>query len=261
MKTLSYNRIRHRVTSRETVHARNESKDAHTFFGGPSHEPFFSRAFGFGQVQPVQRKCDECEKEDKVQRSVNNKEDEMAVTPTFSEREGAEQNTRHFANCEGVSVSGHTDANYGNSMTAPGSSAPAKDCSDCSGEECVTNNGTVISTFTTNPQVTLPSVPSGLSECEAKAVENFINTTLMAHEQQHVAAFNTYRGTVKTPYKYKGCASGLDAHTQQIHDNIEAARKTRSDAKSAALDANGANIFNIKCKCPDPEPEADAESN
>jgi hypothetical protein len=266
MKTSSYNRVRHRVTPRDTIHAKNENKDAQTFFSVPIHKPFFRPAFGFGQVQPVQRKCTECEKEDKVQPKNDpmqqqvEKEDEMAVTPTFSQRDIMEQNTRHFANCDGVTVQGHTDANYGNSYSSPGSSTPSKDCDGCSDEDCVTNTGTVVSVFTTNPQITLPSVPAGLSECEAKAVENFINTTLMAHEQQHVAAFNTYRGTVKTPYTYKGCASGLDAHTRQIHDNIEAARKIRSDAKSAALDANGANIFHITCECPDPEPEADAEA-
>jgi hypothetical protein len=182
-------------------------------------------------------------------------EKEKLGIPTFSERSVVEQNTRHFADCNGVSVEGHTDANYGNSYTSPGTTAPASDCTDCTGEDCVVNTGTVVSVFTANPQITLPSVPSGLNECEQKAVQQFINTTLRAHELQHVAAFNTYRGTVRTPYTYRGCASGLDAYTQQIHDNIESARKSGSDARSSALDANGANIFNVTCNCPDPEPE------
>jgi hypothetical protein len=182
-------------------------------------------------------------------------EKEKSGIPTFSEHGVVEQNTRHFGDCNGVSVEGHTDANYGNSYTSPGTSRPASDCTECSGEDCVVNTGTVVSVFTANPQITLPSVPSGLNECEQNAVQQFINTTLRAHELQHVAAFNTYRGTVRTPYTYRGCASGLDAYTQQIHDNIESARKTASDARSSALDANGANIFNVPCNCPDPEPE------
>lgn len=182
-------------------------------------------------------------------------EKERLGIPTFSERGVVEQNTRHFADCNGVSVEGHADANYGNSYTSPGSSTPANDCTDCAAEDCVVNTGTVVSVFTANPQITLPSVPSGLNECEQNAVQQFINTTLRAHEMQHVAAFNTYRGTVRTPYTYRGCASGLDAYTQQIHDNIESARKSGSDARSSALDANGANIFNVTCNCPDPEPE------
>jgi hypothetical protein len=244
-----------------------EADRAQTFFGGSHYEPFFqpSRAFGHGDV--VQPKCEECEKEEKqVQRVPENKEEdkmlqkadeeqEVISTPTYSEQGVVEQNTRHFANCDGVTVEGWTDANYGNSYTAPGSSTPASDCEGCSSDECVTNTGTVVSTFTANPLITLPSVPEGLNECERKAVQNFINTTLKAHEQQHVAAFNTYKGTVKTPYTYHGCASGLDAHTQQIHNNLETTRKAGSDAQSAALDAGGANIFSITCECPDPEPK------
>jgi hypothetical protein len=186
-------------------------------------------------------------------------EKEKVRVPTLFERGIIEQNTRHKGNCNGVSVEGYTDANYGNSFTAPGSSTPVSDCPDCSSDECVVNNGTVVSVFTTNPQITLPSVPSGLNECEHNAVQSFINTTLRAHEQQHVAAFNTYRGRVRTPYTYRGCAGGLDAYLQQIHDRIETARKANSDAASAALDAGGANIFTVNCDCPDPEPDSGDE--
>lgn len=266
MKSTVSRRARHRFVAHEHLQSKNENKQNPTFFGGTYASSFFtpSRAFGHGEM--LQPKCEDCEKEDqKVNRQTGEEEekvqkkgeeeDEISSTPTFSERGVEEQNTRHYANCEGVSVEGFTDANYGNSFSTPGSSTPAKDCKDCTGDECVSNTGTVVSTFTTNPVVTLPSVPDGLSECEQKAVSKFINTTLNAHEQQHVAAFNTYRGVVKTPYTYKGCASGLDAHTAKIHADIESARKAKSDKKSAALDVGGANIFNIKCNCPDPEPK------
>ncbi len=261
-----FRRARHHVVSHEQVNLKNESRQSPTFFGGSHEASFFypSRAYGQGEV--VQPTCEECEKEDqKVNRQAEeqeenlqkkgDEEEEITFTPTYSERGEELQNTRHYANCEGVTVEGFCDANYGNSYSAPGSSAPAKDCEDCTGEECVSNTGTVISTFTANPVISLPPVPDGLNECEQKAVRKFINTTLKAHEQQHVAAFNTYRGTVKTPYSYKGCASGLDAHTAEIHANVESARKAASDAKSAALDVGGANIFSIKCDCPDPKPK------
>ncbi|MBN1340815.1 MAG: hypothetical protein JXA03_15915 [Bacteroidales bacterium] len=231
-----------------------------SFFGGAHHVPFFKPARAFGVVKA---KCEDGENEVwQMGKKAYGKgvlqpvgQEEIFSTPTYSEKQLPEQNTRHFANCEGVTVEGWTDANYGNSYSSPGSSTPASDCDECSADDCVTNTGTVISVFTTNPQVTLPPVPSGLNECEYRAVQNFINTTLRAHEMQHVAAFNTYRGTVRTPYTYHGCASGLDAYTQQIHTDVESARKAKSDAKSAALDANGANIFNVSCDCPDPEPD------
>jgi hypothetical protein len=84
---------------------------------------------------------------------------------------------------------------------------------------------------------------------------------LLRHEKKHVTAFNTYRGTAKTRYRYKGCASGLDAHTQQIHDRIETSRRANADRASAALDAGGANNFAVTCKCPDPEPAPEAVTN
>jgi hypothetical protein len=295
MKSTATRRARQHFVAHEHIQAKNENRQIPTFFGGTHQDAFFHPSRGFGEGQLVQPKCEECEKEEKVQKAEKkeeekpiqkkshrededepiqmkglkveeeekvlkqeaeeSEEEEITFTPTFSERGVEEQNTRHFANCEGVTVEGHTDANYGNSFTAPGASSKGKGCTDCAEEDCVTNTGTVISVFTANPVITLPSVPSGLNECEQQAVQNFINTTLRAHEQQHVAAFNTYRGTVRTPYTYRGCASGLDAHTRQIHDNIESTRKTNSDAASAALDANGANMFNVTCECPDPEPE------
>lgn len=279
MKSIASRRARHRFVSHEHIQSKNEKKQYPVFFGGAYHGSFFKPSQAFGQGQAVQSKCEGCEKqEEQVQRTSENREEERLnrmetgyngdkkfigvgkegetlTTPTNSEKEYEEQNTRHYADCEGVSVEGYTDANYGNSYTARGSSRRSSDCGECSSDECVTNTGTVVSVFTTNPQVHLPGVPSGLNECEQRAVRNFINTTLRAHEQQHVAAFNTYRGTVRTPYTYHGCAGGLDDHTRQIHENIESARKSRSDTASAALDAGGANIFDITCECPDPEPD------
>lgn len=162
------------------------------------------------------------------------------------------QNTTHQGNCENVSVAGSTDANYGNRFSTSGRPTAAPECDGCSGTECISISGNVVSVFTTNPSVTLPSVPSNLNACEQAAVRNFINTTLRQHENQHVAAFNTYRGTVRTPYAFTGCQSDLAAYVQTIHDNVEVPRRASSDAASAALDANGANIFTVTCDCPDP---------
>ena len=195
-----------------------------------------------------------------VQREVEN-HGKTGTSTTLSAQTIRYENTRDFANCEGVNIGGHTDANYSHSFTAPGSSAVTTGCPDCSADECVTNTGTVISDFNTDPKITLPRVPAGLNKCEEIAVQNFINTTLLRHEKKHVTAFNTYRGTAKTRYRYKGCASGLDAHTQQIHDRIETSRRANAHRASAALDAGGANNFAVTCKCPDPEPAPEAVTN
>jgi hypothetical protein len=169
-----------------------------------------------------------------------------------------EENTTHYGNCEGVSVQGVTNANYSHSHSATINPQAGTGCSGCETANCITSAGTITSTFGANPTVSLPPVPSGLNECETNAVRTFINTTLRAHEQQHVAAFNTYRGTVSTPYSYTGCRDGVNAYIDSIHAGIESARRAASDAASAALDP-----FNvpIPCNCPDPETEAAAPEN
>jgi hypothetical protein len=186
--------------------------------------------------------------------------EEHEATPTSGFGTGTQtKNTRHFANCAGVNVQGHTDANYSNSFTVSGASRPNRSCSECGeGDNCVTNTGTIVSTFAANPTVTLPAVPSGLSDCERLAVQNFINTTLRAHELQHLAAFNTYNAVIRTRYTYNGCASGLDAYIQSQHDAVEVARRSAADAQSAALDPFNAAI---PCNCPDPAPNSEAGQN
>ncbi len=91
-----------------------------------------------------------------------------------------------------MEVQGHTDANYSDSLSSSGNSKPSTKCKDCGPPECITSSGVITSTFKAHPLVTLPAVPGGLTPCETTAVSKFINTTLTNHEQQHVAAFNTY---------------------------------------------------------------------
>lgn len=183
---------------------------------------------------------------------------QQLLPPVRIDVEGSKiQNTRHYGDCAGVSVSGDTQANYTSSGALQGRPTRATDCSGC--DNCITINSTVVSTFRTAPVVTLPPVPGDLNPCERRAVRAFINGTLNQHEQQHVAAFNTYRGRVTTPFSFTGCESDLAAAVQDVHDNIETPRREASDALSAALDANGANVFTVTCECPDPAPPATTE--
>ena len=400
MKPSIYRRLRRRPAFNEAANAGKENKQEQSFFGEALHEPFFKPVTAMQQAATVQRKCADCEKEDKVQRAPEKKEEEKKVMKKedkkeeekvmkkeeeklmkkdagenvsapvtisyvsslnskgaslpnaaqefFSQRMGYDfsnvkihtdkeaaasakavnakayavgnhvvfnegqfnnestegkklmahelahvmqqdnkeiksnvqrkpdanhepqqdvlpfihlevegskiQNTTHNADCNGVSVSGNTSANYSSSGTLAGRPTKATDCSGCAGADCVTVNSTVTSRFRTAPVVSLPAVPGGLNACERRAVRAFINGTLNQHEQQHVAAFNTYRGTVSSPISFTGCRADLQAEVQNIHDNVEVPRRQASDDLSAALDANGANVFNITCTCPDPAP-------
>src|SRR6266498_13001 len=148
--------------------------------------------------------------------------------------------------CAGVNVQGQTDANYTDSFNASVNSRSSTKCTDCTPPDCISANGIIVSKFKANPVITLPSVPDGLTECESKAVDKFINTTLKRHEQQHVAAFNTYNGLIRTPYKFTGCQAELDSYIQSQHDNINAQRIASANALSSKLDP-----FNrpIPCDC------------
>lgn len=154
-----------------------------------------------------------------------------------------------FANCEGVNVQGVTHANYSHNYSFSGTTTTGSNCSGCTAANCISETGTIDSTFTAAPTVSLPSPPAGLSDCERNAVQTAINTTLAAHEQQHVDAFNTYNGSESTPYTYNGCRAGKAAFIRQRHNSIESARRAASNALSAALDP-----FNmtIPCDCPEP---------
>lgn len=186
-------------------------------------------------------------------------EDEVApmpavLPPIFTYGFGTRTDNKiAYGNCEGVSVQGVTVANYDHgTYSASGTPTLSEECDGCTGNDCITMSGNITSTFHANPTVSLPSVPAGLSECETTAVSNFINTTLSSHEQDHVNAFNTYNGTVVTPFNYTGCRDGFDQYILDIHNGIDAARIASANALSAALDP-----FNvaIPCDCPDPEPE------
>lgn len=160
-----------------------------------------------------------------------------------------------YGNCQGVRVQGRTVANYDHGTYAANSSSVrrASNCAGCTGNDCATVTGTIVSVFQANPQVTLPAVPAGLSECERQAVQTFIDTTLNQHEQEHVAAFNTYNATVNTPFTYTGCRDGFDAYINNIHNGIDAGRVAAANALSDALDPFNATI---PCNCPEETSDA-----
>lgn len=212
-------------------------------------------------VHVMQQENSETEKNvNRKSGSITEPQQRIMLPPIHLQVKGSKiENTTHNADCNGVSVSGSTSANYSSSGSLSGRPTLATDCSGCTGNDCVVVNSTVVSRFRTAPVVSLPPVPGGLNPCERRTVRAFINGTLNQHEQQHVAAFNTYRGTVSSPISFTGCKADLQAEVQTIHDNVEVPRRQASDNLSAALDANGANVFNITCECPDPTPDAGAK--
>ena len=137
-----------------------------------------------------------------------------------------------------ITVTGKTDATFdgGTGTTKNLKAVPAKDCSGCTGNECITVTGQLVITYNVSTSITLPDVPEGLTPCQQKRVRDAIDTKISPHEDQHVAAFNTYNGTVTLSINYTGCKAGLAQFVQDMHDADGATRKAAAKAKSAALD-------------------------
>ncbi len=148
-----------------------------------------------------------------------------------------------------VTFKGQTDATFdgGTGQTKNLKGVPAKGCSGCDDSECFTVTGTLQINYHVSTSVTLPEVPSGLTPCQEKRVRDAINTKLKPHEDKHVAAFETYNGTVNLPINYTGCKAGLADFVQVMHDADGAARESAARAKSAALDPFHISV-NLDCE-------------
>lgn len=150
-----------------------------------------------------------------------------------------------------LSLQGLTEAEYSSSFrTRNLRTAAATGCDTCDDSECVRVTGTLISTFRVATTVTLPSVSDfpDLTACQRQRVRDGINNVLAPHEQQHVVAFRTYNGTVRTPIDLTICRTDLDASVQALHDSIEGPRRTAAQDLSDALDPF---VFDVDLDCED----------
>lgn len=157
------------------------------------------------------------------------------------------ENQTDNAFCRGHTFHGSATANYSSSFTSADTITTTTGCRGCRGRECITAEGTITSFFRAAPTTRLPRVPRSFNACEREAAQNFIDTTLTDHENDHVAAFNGYVGQEETPYSYTGCRSGLRRHLQRLHNGLEVPRRRAANADSRALDPFRATF---PCDCP-----------
>jgi hypothetical protein len=150
-----------------------------------------------------------------------------------------------------VTFSGRTDATFdgGKGHTENLKAVPATDCKGRGGGDCITATGSLVIDYHVITTVNLPEIPAGLTPCLQRRVRDTINNVLKPHEDQHVAAFQSYNGTVRLPINYTGCKDGLQAHVQSMIDADSAARETAAKAKSAALDPF---VVNVDLDCEEP---------
>jgi hypothetical protein len=87
MKPTIYRRVRRHPATREAASFNKEKQQEQAFFGETSQDPFFKSLSAVAQVDTVNRKCADCEKEDKVQRSPDKKEEEKNVLRVADNKE------------------------------------------------------------------------------------------------------------------------------------------------------------------------------
>jgi hypothetical protein len=148
-------------------------------------------------------------------------------------------------------LQGRTRARFHSSFrTQDVVTAPGTGCESCRPRHCVHITGTLVSTFTVTTTVTLPTVRDfpNLTSCQRQRVQEAINTVLAPHEQEHVSAFETYNGTVSTPFDLTICRGRFAAAIQAMHDSVESTRRNTAQAASDALDPFH---FDVDLNCTD----------
>lgn len=164
-----------------------------------------------------------------------------------------------------INLEGKTTAAFSNSTNSfTSQNTTISHAEGCDGscsetDPCVSVSTTINSSYSVPISVSLPNLANmDLTECERQQAQNWIDTVLAPHEQEHVTAFRTYNGTTSHPLSFKSCRSSaqteLNTRAQEMFDTERAERQASAQALSDALDP-----FNMdfEVDCPEPEAEED----
>ena len=119
-------------------------------------------------------------------------------------------------------------------------------------------SGTFDVTFASNPSISLPTVPSGLTPCQEKAVQAFIDGPLTAHENDHKAAFeNNYDGSFTATVSANNIKDTPEMRKRAMENPVmteDQKRATEANAASKALDTWTQTVTGLDCKEPEKKP-------
>lgn len=182
--------------------------------------------------------------------------------PTL-EGEGLPTHAVDFNRTGPLRLQGRTDANFdgGAFHTENMSVTRGTGCSGCRGRGngCVHVTGTLVTTYSVQTTVTLPSVADfpDLTQCQRERVQRAIDNVLAPHEQEHVRAFETYNGTTRQDIDLNICRSEIDGAIRGMFRTEERARRASARALSAALDPFH---FDVDMNCQDRTSALDIET-
>ncbi len=161
-----------------------------------------------------------------------------------------------------VTFQGTTTPSYdgGTGATQNLARTPSENCVGCAESDCYHYTGQLNIDYHVGTHVELPDVPEGLTECQHERVKNAIDNILAPHEQEHVAAFRQYNGTVTLALNYTGCSTGFQDYVQQLHNTNEMARRAIAQNASDALDPFHIEVdLDCEDQAPVPAPEKPEE--
>ena len=149
-------------------------------------------------------------------------------------------------------MEGRTAANYSHSHSSRNEVVSrATGCRGCPRGRCVQITGELVSVFTTNPDIQVPSASDypGLTPCQRRRVAHAIRTILEPHERRHETIFHTYDGTEVTPFSFQMCHSqrAFNQRLAQLHNGIERPRRRLVQQDSDAIDPFNF-IVDINCE-------------
>ncbi len=162
-----------------------------------------------------------------------------------------------------VTLRGLTTAHWSQSTnSAQTSNLQFQRSTGCSGscaedDPCISVSATLTCSYNVPVDVSLPDLSAmDLNECERAQAQNWIDTVLAPHEQQHVQKFSTYNGTTTRTISFTSCNSTAQAtlaeRAQTMLDSERASRQSSAQALSDALDPFS---FDFELNCPEPEEE------
>ncbi|MBZ0303833.1 MAG: hypothetical protein K8J31_29095, partial [Anaerolineae bacterium] len=126
-------------------------------------------------------------------------------------------------------------------------------CSDS--DPCVNVSTTIVCTYEVPINVDLPNLSTmSLNECERQQAQNWIDTVLSPHEEQHRQKFQTYNGTTRRPLTFTTCNSQaqgeLDTRAEALMTSEQTTRQASAQSLSDALDPFN---FDFEINCPEEE--------
>jgi hypothetical protein len=130
MKSSAYRRLRRRPAGSETAAFKKDNQPEQQFFGETMHEPFFKPTTSMQANTAVHRKCADCEKEEKLQRSADKKEEEKVMKKEDKREEEKvmkkeEKKEEKINKKEAVASTDTTASNYIGSINGKGQSMDA----------------------------------------------------------------------------------------------------------------------------------------